>query len=758
MSYAVGISLLVLLVLVSIRPADDPSEGLPDIQSIASAVRAQERLLLNLQIAAHHDCERWNDETAAWTYAGEADLRAWLTGEPGKVRIDYERQITTWVDGPAPFAEDSYRVAFNGQVSKRLQTRTGMAGSPSNVLSAELAAGPPPGLGANGGFQSGWQFSALGASPNGVEGVPFSDYLTLAQAHAPRVEVFEAETAQQRCVAVRIEEPNGQQRIFYFDSAKAYTLVGGEFRFPSGATGERWTAHELQYLAPGLYFPTQVVRELFTGDGQPRERSTFYASEIIANDPAWTDDVFDPPWPAGTVINDKISGTVYQVGPSPQQLEAAVDAQIGDLLGKMRPREAGRSQADQPPAAAPIPEPAAPSVQPRPAPTSAPRKPVAHPNTQPTTRPEHTVRVYSPNEPKPEEPARDDHDTRVLSPLTQSNTPTAPSHHPELLVVLLGTGALAIVAVVLARGRRAGPLVLLICVGLSRSNAGDDRLRPLSLPQLGPQKLSNCGLNAAVFVCRHFQVPSAVDALAAELAIGDYHQRPASLLALKQAFVARGLSVEAYRDARIEEIASALDGASLWLLHVDRSAESPGHFYILAGRDPEGICWIDPVNSREWTNSTSLAAELEGKFSGWCLRIGPPEPNARASQPGADSAGVAWFPEQVNLGVILPEQVLRTSVTITFVVAAHAGVYLAGCTDGLELARECIDRESGPGGEFAETKIYSFRLRERGVGLVEETLTFRATARSLGPIVIPVRAHVRAVPAQSAAGPAQKGG
>jgi hypothetical protein len=310
--------------------------------------------------------------------------------------------------------------------------------------------------------------------------------------------------------------------------------------------------------------------------------------------------------------------------------------------------------------------------------------------------------------------------------------------------VLLGAGALVIVAVVLARGRRAGPLILLMCVGLSRSNAGDDRLLPLSLPQLGQQKLSNCGLNAAVFVCRHFQVPSAVDALAAELAVGDYHQRPASLLALKQVFVARGLSVEAYRDARIEEIASALDGASLWLLHVTRSPESAGHFYILAGQDPERICWVDPVSSREWTSSTSLAAKLEGQFSGWCLRIGPPESNVVASQPVADSAVVVWFPEHVNLGLILPEQVSRTSVTITFVVAAHGGVYLTGCTDGLELARECTDRQSGPGAEFSETKTYSFRLRQRAVGPIDEALMFRTTVRDRGPIVIPLRGHVRA--------------
>ncbi len=310
---SIAVSMVMATIRLCAAAADAPQADLPDTQTIASAVRTQEELLVNLQVAAHRNSEQWDEATGEWNYSGESDLRVWLTGEPGsKVRIDYDRQVTRWIDGPAPFGEDSYRIAFNGQVTKRLQTRIGVAGAPSAVLTGELTAGASAEVEANGGTESGWRFCALGASPNEKQGIRFSEYLSLLPQGRMRTEVFSAETPQGQAVGLRVEEPNGQQRIFYFDPGRAFALVAEEFRFPNGALGSRWTVAELQCVAPGLYFPTQVVRELFTGHGRPRERSTFSASQIIANDPAWTDEVFDPPWPPGTVINDKIAGTVYR--------------------------------------------------------------------------------------------------------------------------------------------------------------------------------------------------------------------------------------------------------------------------------------------------------------------------------------------------------------------------------------------------------------------------------------------------------------
>jgi hypothetical protein len=738
------LGLLVLAVPIALlAPTADPPQATVGIDAIADAVRTQEHLLLNLQVAGHRDWEIWNQDTAEWVYGGEADFRAWLTGEPAsKVRIDYARQITTWVDGPAPFGENSYRLAFDGQVSKRLQTRIGVAGAPSDVLVGELTPGPPQALGGNGGFESGWRFLAPGASPNEAEGIRFSDYLLAARTYAPRLDIFETEVDRARCVAVRVGEPGGQQRAFYFDASKGYALVGGEFRFANGAVGERWTAHELRLLVDGVYFPTFVTRELFRSDGRPRERSTLHASEITANDPAWTDEIFDPPWPAGTVVNDKIAGAVYQIAPGTEQMEAAVDEQIGELLDKTRPPASARDEPKGASRGAPE-DVRVLTPQPQPAPTSAEGNARPQATSRPTSRPTDLL-VYSPRKAQPE----GTRDVRVVAPQAPKDFAPARSHSSEVLVVLLGAGALAVIGVLVLRGKRPGPLVILLCVGLSRSSALDQRLLALSLPQLGQQKLTNCGLNAAIFVCRHFGTPSAVDELAEDLCIGEHHERAASLLALKRAFLHRGLSVEGYRDARIEEIASALDGASLWLLHVNRMPESPGHFYVVGGRDGEQICWIDPSVWRRWLSPAELAAELEGKFDGWCLRIGPPEERPRASLPAGEARLVAWFPQRVNLGMILPEHASRTPITVTFVADAHAPVQLSGCTDGLQLARECVDREAGVAGEFSETRTYSFRLRERGVGPVEETLTFRSTGRGAQPIVVPVHGLVRVAPAE----------
>jgi hypothetical protein len=194
------------------------------------------------------------------------------------------------------------------------------------------------------------------------------------------------------------------------------------------------------------------VRELFTGDGRPRERSTFSASQIIANDPAWTDHVFDPPWPPGTVINDKIAGTVYRAAPSPEQVGAAPDEPIRDLLAEMRSREINQAVQKQPVLSdLTLPEP--PGQSPRGL-TSALSEPAEKVSTGATTQPGHTINVYTPSKRKPEAAARTDNDTPGLSPPMKNAPAATHGRRPELLVLLLGAGALALIAIVLIRGRR----------------------------------------------------------------------------------------------------------------------------------------------------------------------------------------------------------------------------------------------------------------------------------------------------------------
>jgi hypothetical protein len=469
------------------------AQATPNIQAISDAVRAQEESLLNLQVAAHCDYARWDGDAGEWTYAGEADLRAWLSGAPGsKLRMDYERSVAPWVDGPAPFGEDSYRDAFNGRATKHLQTRMGVAGLPGALLRGELKAGSPVGVEANGGLNSGWRFSALGVM--GRYGVRLSDYLALARQYGLRVEVFETVTAQRHCIGVRVEEPN-ELRVFYLDPDRAYALAGAEFiGLPSGQPRERLAIYEMKRLASGLYYPTTATSESFDPNGHPRGRSTWHAHEIVVNDPAWTDDIFDPEWPPGTFVDDQIAGTTYEVGQPAQQIEAAVDKQIGGLLEDMRtpqtvtnqPAEAKRGDkflvqeipaAQSHPAPASIPSHPVVPVETKPVPQVGTR-PVAPADSQPATQAVHTVTVYSASQPQPDETARGESESALQPPSDSSEG--ARSHATELWIALLGVGVLAVLAVVLLKGRRAGLLVFVLCVALPKASVGDvaSRVRP----------------------------------------------------------------------------------------------------------------------------------------------------------------------------------------------------------------------------------------------------------------------------------------
>jgi hypothetical protein len=303
-----------------------PDAPAADVEALIAALRSQERKVANVRVTARYDSETWDVGRQEWERSGEAEITAWFAGVPGsKVRIDYHRQIGRWFDGKAPFAETSDRVAYNGRATKYLMMAMGPAGHANPVLEGELYAGRPRGVFDYADFAAGWRFSIFGMFDQ--FGVRLSDMLARGNSAGSVTIRYDEQAGGGQVVRITLSDP-GTERVLVLQPDKGYSLSSAEWRLRSGALLERLTVTELTAVAPNLYYPRKAVRELFRPDGVPRCRSVYEASAISVNDPAWSDSVFDPDWPAGTPVQDRIAGALYVVGMDGQRLEQIIDQQV----------------------------------------------------------------------------------------------------------------------------------------------------------------------------------------------------------------------------------------------------------------------------------------------------------------------------------------------------------------------------------------------------------------------------------------------
>ena len=477
----------------------------PDVETIIRAVRLQEEGLLNVQVDAHYETDAWDSEAGEWRLAGQSDLTAWFTGMPGsRVRVDFHKSVARWINGPAPYGECAYRVAYNGQVTKRLETSAGPLGSAHSVLDGELAAGRPLIVREYGDFAAGWRFSVSGALDD--SGVRLSRYLSEARQSGRAVSVSETQFDGNPCVAVQVDDGGEEFQRFYFDPGRAFSLAGVELGRKRGAIGHKWTVADAVEVAPGVFYPTAGVRELLNEDGSVRERSTYTATAVMINDPAWTDDVFDPEWPPNTFVNDRIAGTAYAVGAAPEQIKQAVDQQIAAAAANTKVDERPK-----PPAS--VTEPRSNAFTPsRETPTSQPeRRPVSAPADVAKRQERNAKDVWVVGQYRT---TSDDANQQATTQPGASETDVPADHVPPasgkltrtLIVAVLGAGAGVAFWKLRRRSGSIVGVVILACI--LRSAAVENNGAPaLTLGELRSLKLSNSGLNAAVIVCRDFMAP-----------------------------------------------------------------------------------------------------------------------------------------------------------------------------------------------------------------------------------------------------------
>ncbi len=322
----------ILLGISIIAQAEEPKTALSveDVNALIPVIEAaEERPFLNLKV----DSERWVETKADLFDPCEPWQRtpiyvsctAWFGGGlEDKARVDVHKEVLRWRDGAAPYIEESYSVSFDGQYGRFVRYSTGHSGRTHHSKEGKLLTDAPEQL------RDSYLGSCTGASFtfssffSNDDGRSFSQLFrastTPAALETKAFEVTLEEFQGVECIKFGSGERKLRAHISYwFDPARGFALLGHDNisirEDGSERVSKRIEVNELKEVADGVWWPMQVtsVRAPFEPN-EPYQKFVYRASNVVANDPNFTDSIFTVPFPDGYLIDDKVSGRKYRVG------------------------------------------------------------------------------------------------------------------------------------------------------------------------------------------------------------------------------------------------------------------------------------------------------------------------------------------------------------------------------------------------------------------------------------------------------------
>jgi hypothetical protein len=324
----------IFLGISAIAQAEEPKLilSVEEINALTQEIEAAEQIpFLNLKV----ESERWVETKADLSDPNEPWQRtpiyvsctAWFDGSPErKGRIDVHKQVLRWQEGAAPYIEESYSVGFDGQYGRVVRYSTRHSGRTHHSKEGKLLPDAPvllrdSYLGSCTGAQ--YTFCFFFNEDDKDEGRTFSRFFRAAispeAVEAKAFEVALEEFEGIECIKFGSNPTKRFQKSWWFDPSRGFALLGHKYTVTREDGSERLMRSikvtELKEVAPGIWWPTQVtsVRAPFDPE-KPYERVVYRASNAVANDPNFDDNIFTVPFPDGYRIEDKVTGRKYTVG------------------------------------------------------------------------------------------------------------------------------------------------------------------------------------------------------------------------------------------------------------------------------------------------------------------------------------------------------------------------------------------------------------------------------------------------------------
>jgi hypothetical protein len=311
------LAVLGLIFAVGLLPRVHSQQSDELLQQLLRGIEENEQKIANLRVDGTCVVEKWDPNSHKWNYNGEHVITGWfIGGAGGKARIDYHKEVSRWTDGPAPFSEDSYTVAYNGQDNRTLFTQRGFPPHPTLLGQLDMERA----LALRNECATGWEYSLLGfleyerqsgERPSAVLARAKPGLLTA------RMTIFKG-TA---CIALQVLFQGKPVRSWYFDPARGFSLLGAEDTDMRGRVIQSWSVEKLLEPAAGIFYPGKAEQIISNKSGEPMERAAYEATSVVVNDPKFSEDVFTIAWPTGTRVKDNIAHKEFIAGDEPAKPE-----------------------------------------------------------------------------------------------------------------------------------------------------------------------------------------------------------------------------------------------------------------------------------------------------------------------------------------------------------------------------------------------------------------------------------------------------
>jgi len=301
--------------------AEDINVLIPEIKA------AEEKRFSNLKIDSEvwvetkadlsDPCEPWQ-RTPVYTSS-----TAWFSGGPeGKARVDIHKKVLEWIDGAAPYSETSYSEGFDGRYGRFVMHSSGYNEQTFPAKRGRILPDAPEGL------KSGWtkRFTGRAFSLNfffSDENYTFSDLFRWAD--DPNTKVISCFTFTReefqgvQCIKIASKAAEFSRQSYWLDPNRGFALLGHKYT----TTLEDGTevlrnyieVSKLKEVAAGIWWPTEASKVSRPYEpGKPYRRFVYRASNVVANNPNFDENIFTVPFPDGYLIDDQVAGRKYTVG------------------------------------------------------------------------------------------------------------------------------------------------------------------------------------------------------------------------------------------------------------------------------------------------------------------------------------------------------------------------------------------------------------------------------------------------------------
>lgn len=304
-----------------------------ELRKIAPLIEAAEKGLHNIKIESESWIERGmslDDPNEPWERTPiYYSSTAWYDSIPwSKARIDVHKEVLEWTEGSAPYCEMSYSLSFDGQYGRQVNKtmkyndRTFFVKDGKNLSltqirmrDREIASGTGILFSLNYSINKrGFAFSEIVRKSTEDPNFATTNKLT-----------FNWGKSDNGADCIRIvsgtKKKGHRFKSYLLDPARNFALLESKSLYVHEDGSEQIInsikVNKLKKVAETIWWPVEAYIERSSTSlvsKKPYERIVYRATNIVLNDPNFTDTVFTVPFPEGYIVYDEEKGTKYRVG------------------------------------------------------------------------------------------------------------------------------------------------------------------------------------------------------------------------------------------------------------------------------------------------------------------------------------------------------------------------------------------------------------------------------------------------------------